>query len=264
MKTVVITGSTEGIGFGLARECLKRGLNVVISSRTQRKVEAAMEQLSAQFPRERITATTCDVTSLESLEALWMTAVKQFGQIDYWINNAGRSHPSEPVWQLDPRAIESVVDTNLIGVIYGTRVAYQHMLRQGFGAIYNMEGLGSSGPTAPGTSIYAATKSAVTKFTQTAIRDASTGPILIGYLSPGMVLTDLLTGDMQKEPDKFERNKRLYNILADKVETVTPFLVDGFLKNTKHGARIAWLTTGKTFWRFLTAPLNHRDLFSES
>ena len=57
--------------------------------------------------------------------------------------------------------------------------------------------------------------------------------------------------------------KRFLNILGDKVETVTPWLVDRILIADKTGAKVAWLTTPKAFWRFLTAGFNKRDLFSD-
>jgi hypothetical protein len=81
-------------------------------------------------------------------------------------------------------------------------------------------------------------------------------------LSPGMVVTDLLT-DAFADPAELERSKRIFNILADRPETVTPWLVDQMLANTEQGRSIKWLTQGKIMWRFLTAPFNHRDLFSE-
>jgi hypothetical protein len=65
---------------------------------------------------------------------------------------------------------------------------------------------------------------------------------------------------MDRDAEKWQRQKRIFNILADRVETVTPYLVDGMLKNTKHGAKIAWLTTPKIAFRFLTAPFVKRDI----
>ncbi len=77
-----------------------------------------------------------------------------------------------------------------------------------------------------------------------------------------MVITDLLVGG-DHTGEEWERKKRIYNILADRVETVVPFLAEKVLANEKHGARIAWLTTGKSFVRFLKAPFAKRDLFTD-
>jgi hypothetical protein len=73
-----------------------------------------------------------------------------------------------------------------------------------------------------------------------------------------MVVTDLLTEGYT--PEEWAEVKRIFNILADKVETVAPFLVERILANTQHGARIAWLTTSKVAWRFLTARIQPRQV----
>ncbi len=60
-----------------------------------------------------------------------------------------------------------------------------------------------------------------------------------------------------------ERMKRIFNILADKVDTVAPWLVDQILQNKKTGVSIQWLTKSKIIWRFATAPFSKRDLFDD-
>jgi short-subunit dehydrogenase len=144
--------------------------------------------------------------------------------------------------------------------MYGSRVALQGMLKQGRGQIYNMEGQGSDGTMRPGLTLYGTTKAAITALTKGLIKEVKGKPVQVCYLSPGMVITDLLVGDYS--PEEFERVKRIFNILADKLETVSPWLVDQILANDKHGARIAWLTPQKAAYRFLTARFNKRDLFS--
>jgi hypothetical protein len=79
-----------------------------------------------------------------------------------------------------------------------------------------------------------------------------------------MVVTDLLTGQYRDRPDEWERAKRIFNILADRVETVAPWLAERVLANTQSGARIRWLTRSKLIGRFLAAPFRKRDLFGPS
>ena len=123
-----------------------------------------------------------------------------------------------------------------------------------------MEGLGSDGMVLEGSVLYGATKRALRYYTQGLVKETRKTPVLVGYLSPGIVLTDLFTGD--KELDA--RTKRIANILADRVETVTPFLVERILADKQHGTRTAWLTRAKIVRRFLTARLTRRDLFSDA
>ena len=262
MKIIVITGSTRGIGRGMAEEFLKRGCAVVVSGRRNDSVQKEVSSLAVVHGADRVFGQACDVSDEQQVQALWDAAITKFGKVDIWINNAGVNHIRQPFWKVDKTKIKQVMETNYLGVANGMKIAFLGMISQGDGFIYNMEGLGSSGPPVSGVAYYASSKSAVSKLTQIAILDAKESPVRIGYLSPGMVITDLLMKEGEKSGDNWERQKRLYNILADRVETVTPFLVQKMLNNQKHGARIAWLTTGKSFVRFIRAPFVKRDLFA--
>ena len=76
-----------------------------------------------------------------------------------------------------------------------------------------------------------------------------------------MVLTDMLLDNIPAE--RQANAKRIFNILADRVETVAPWLAQRILENDKAGARIAWLTTPQIFMRFLLARFRKRDLFAQ-
>ena len=260
MKTVVITGSTRGIGFGMAIEFLKRGHQVVISGQSDSSVADALSELKQDFTPEMLGGFACDVADYGQVENLWQFSVKLFGKVDIWINNAGISHRSLSFSDISPEVFKKVIQTNLIGVMNGVHVAIHYMQEQGYGFVYNMEGLGSDGRITPGLSIYGTSKRAVTYLTDSIVKEYMGSAVKIGFLSPGMVVTDLLIGDMDRNTEKWQRNKRIFNILADRVETVTPYLVERILENTKHGAKIAWLTTPKIAFRFLSAPFIKRDI----
>lgn len=263
-EIVVITGSTRGIGRALAGDFLERGHSVVISGRSAASVDPAVAEFSQSYDPDRLLGQPCDVTDYAQVEALWAAAAARFGRVDIWINNAGLGNTYRPAWQQSPDDMRAVVDTNLLGVMYGTQLAYNRMLEQGSGAIYNMEGFGSSGRKRVGLTVYGSTKYGVAYYTESFLEEAraADSPVLIGTLSPGMVVTDLLT-EAFEDPAELERSKRVFNILADRPETVTPWLVEQMLSNEKQGTSIKWLTQGKIVWRFFTAPFNRRDLFSE-
>ena len=146
MKTgVVITGSTRGLGFCLAREFLSRGCAVVISGRSNGAVDAALSTLRRDFPSADIHGFPCDTGEPAQVQALWDKAAAALGRVDHWINNAGIGQPQQLIWELAPDAMEQVVRTDLLGVLYGARVAMQGMMRQNGGAIWLMEGHGSDG-----------------------------------------------------------------------------------------------------------------------
>lgn len=262
MKTIVITGSTRGIGYGLADSFLAQGCGVVVSGRGQAGVDKAIAQLSQTHDPSHIFGCACDVTDLAQVEALWDKSSAHFGSIDVWINNAGRGHPLQMIWELPPETVRSVIDVDLMGLIYGSQVAMRGMIRQGKGALYNMEGFGSDGRTRPGLSIYGATKSAVRFLSKSLVKEAKGTGVLVATLSPGIVITEFITDQYVDDPAGLEQAKRIFNILADKVETVTPWLAEKVLANNKHGAHFAWLTPGKVMVRFATARFNKRDLFT--
>jgi NAD(P)-dependent dehydrogenase (short-subunit alcohol dehydrogenase family) len=261
-ESVVITGSTRGIGRGMAGELLARGCRVVVSGRSPATVDRTVRSLEEAHGKGSVFGRACDVTDSRQIGELWRFARSRLGTVDIWINNAGVSQPWRRTWELDAAEVRKTVATNLLGTILGTRTALRGMIEQGAGKIFNLEGLGSDGRIIDRTSVYATTKRGIRYFTRAVAQEARNTPIVIGALSPGMVVTDLLQAPLETDRERFEEAKKVFNILADRVETVTPFLVEGILKASRSGTRIAWLTTSKVILRFLIAPFNRRDLFA--
>jgi NAD(P)-dependent dehydrogenase (short-subunit alcohol dehydrogenase family) len=263
VKIVVITGSTRGIGYGLADSFLDLGCAVTVSGRTREAVDQAVAELAAKHDNQRVFGHPCDVSDFEQVQALWQTASAHFGQVDIWVNNAGLGHEQVSFWQISTERIETIINTNVLGTMYGSKVALLGMLEQGFGALYNMEGLGSGGPKVEGTSVYASSKAGLRYFDEMLAQELVSTPVIVGSLNPGMVVTGLVTSPYDDKPEEWARAKRIFNIIADRVETVTPWLARQMLDNNKNGARIAWMSSWKVGLRFLTSPFRKRDLFDE-
>jgi NAD(P)-dependent dehydrogenase (short-subunit alcohol dehydrogenase family) len=263
MANVVITGSTRGIGLGLAKAFRERGHNVVISSRGAAAVEKAVSEVRAVPGSGEMLGIACDVGNESAVQALWVGAVKAMGTVDIWINNAGLAGPRKPVSEMTRDDLDPVINTNIWGMIWGTQIPYRGMLAQGGGKIFNFEGFGSDGMSAPGLTIYGATKRALTYFTKSVNKEIKGSPVLLGTISPGIVVTDLLEEAKDADPAQWERTKKFYNILADRVETVAPFIVDQVLAAHKPGTAIKWLTQGKAMRRFATAWLTKRKVMPD-
>lgn len=263
MKIVVITGSTRGIGLGLAKSFLDMGCTVTISGRSDKSVQAAIGKLSETYPDEKILGHPCDVTKPNQVQGLWDGVANRFGRVDIWINNAGVSGPQAEVWKYTPDQARSVIQTNMLGTVYGARVAINGMIAQGSGAIYNLEGMGSNGRIQPGMALYGTTKAGVHYFTRSLAKELEETAVIVGSLQPGMVVTDLIMKHYKDDPDALDQVKGIFNIIADRVETVTPWLAREVLKNEKSGKVIAWGSRWKSLWRFLTAPFTKRDLFND-
>jgi short-subunit dehydrogenase len=263
MKNVLITGATRGIGHGLAREFLERRCNVIITGRQQAQVDERVAELASEFGKEHVAGIACEISAYDDLQSLWDFAAHTFGDVDVWINNAGMSITRMPLADQDAADISRIVDVNLAGILLANKVALKGMREQGHGQVWNMEGFGSTGQTAPGMAAYGATKAAVNYINKALQKEVKDSAVQVCTLSPGIVVTDLLVGDYDFDSPEWPKTKKIMNILGDKVETVTPYLVDGILKTDKSGSKVAWLTTGKAFRRFMTAGFSKRDLFSE-
>jgi NAD(P)-dependent dehydrogenase (short-subunit alcohol dehydrogenase family) len=263
MKVVVITGSTRGIGKGLAENFLAKGCQVVISGRRQDAVDAVVEELAATYGAVNVAGKACEVTDPEQLQGLWDAAESRFSRIDVWINNAGISIPRKNLADASAAEVVDIVNVNLSGILLANSVALRGMQKQGSGQIWNMEGFGSGGQVQPGMAAYGATKRGVNYLNKALQKEVAGTGVQVCTLSPGIVVTDLLVGDYDLSSPEWQKSKKIFNILGDKVETVTPFLVDGILKANKSGAKVAWLTGGKAFARFMTAGFKKRDLFAD-
>lgn len=261
MKTVVVTGSTRGIGRGLAESFLARGCKVVISGRGTAAVANAVAALEQRHPG-RVAGAACDITQVEQIEALWQTACRKFQRVDVWINNAGMSIRRGPLHEASPADLEAIVATNLTGALLANRVVIAGMLAQGGGQVWNMEGFGSNGATQPGMAAYGATKRGINYLIKALQKEVRGTPVQVCTLSPGIVVTDLLVGDYDPQSEAWAKARKIFNILGDTVETVTPWLADRVLASNNPGAKVAWLTTGKAFGRFMTAGFKKRDLFA--
>lgn len=261
MKKIVITGSTRGIGYGLASAFLERGCQVVISGRTPASVDHALNTLQDERDSHQLIGLACDVTDPQQVQALWDHACAEFTNIDIWINNAGFISSVNTIEGTETVEIRAMLETNLLGSIYGARVALIEMLKQGFGGIYNMEGMGSDGRRQAGMTYYGVTKRGLSYFTDCLADEVKGTPLIAAGLSPGMVMTDLIYDQYRDKPDGLEQVKKIFNILADRVENVSPWLADEILSNQKSGIRIRYLTRRKILWRFLSAPFSNRDVF---
>ena len=249
-KTIVITGSTRGIGLGLAREFVKRGHQVVVNGRNEKNVSQVVSELHETKPD--IIGVTGSISDEQTHLDLIEKSVSAFGKIDIWINNAGIPQPYELFADLDPECIRKLVYTNIYGLLLGTRIAAAHMTSQGYGKIFNMEGFGSDGRMMNKLTLYGTTKRAVHYFTKAFAREMKDSPVQIGVLSPGMVRTDFISDPMKSaSPEESKRFKKVHDILAEEVDVVAPFLVRRMLESSKNYDRIEFLTKTKIFFKMM-------------
>lgn len=260
MKYVVITGGTRGIGFGLAKHFLKEGCTVIICGKNEGNLFSAIEELKKVNPKAKVFGTVCDTRELQALEELLSFSLSHVPHVDIWINNAGIDQKRKYVWEMTEDEYTDVIETNVIGVIHGSKVALNHMKKQGFGQIYNMQGFGSDGMMMKQMTLYGTSKRAVAYFTESLAKEAKDLNIQIGRISPGMVVTDLLLNSLKENPEEAAKYKKVFNILSDHVDTVTPYIVKSILNNKKNNHHIRWLKKSKAAYRFMTSSIIKRKL----
>lgn len=267
MKTVVITGSARGLGFNMARFFRENNYNIVISDLKEENLIMAKKELEKIESKGSIYYKVCNVSKLNEIEELMKSAISEFKVVDIWINNAGVNQPQKALWELSENEINTIIDVDLKGTIYGSKVAMEEMSKNHKGAIYNIEGYGSNDAHMLGLNMYGTSKRAVTYFTESLAQEAeekNTG-VIVGKLSPGIMITEFTTHSLGNDSIELsEKTKKVYNILGDTPETVGKFLVDAMIKNKKNNVKINWLTNKKAFIRFLTAGFNKRNFFGEN
>ena len=268
MKTVVITGSTRGLGFEMAKLFRSSGWNLVVNGVNPTRLEKAVAELRAIPGAGAVEGFAGSVASAEDLHALCAFAAEKFSAIDIWINNAGVNQPMKAIWELCEEEIDAVLNIDLRGAILGSRIAALQMEKQRDGGfIYNIEGYGSNDAMMLGLNLYGTSKRAVTHFTRAFAKELQErgSKVRAGRLSPGIMITDFTVKALGgKESIALpEKTRKVYNILGDYPDVVAAHLVKGMLSNTKNNVQIAWLTSGKAAWRFMTAAFNKRDFFAE-
>lgn len=187
-RVAVVTGSTRGLGFAMARLLGQNGATVVLASRSNAHVTAAIERLQGEGLS--VSGRSCDMGELADVEALRDQALDQ-GMLDIWVNNAGVSGVYGPTASTPVDDFTRVVRTNILGTFHGSRVALPVFLTQGHGDLVNLFGQGDKGPVAL-QNAYASSKRWVRQFTETLRLETKGTGVRVHGMNPGLVLTDLL------------------------------------------------------------------------
>lgn len=262
MPSFVITGSTKGIGFALAKYAVSQGHNVAISGRQDQVVQAAAAKLAATG-KGKVIGVATDVSDAAQVQALWDQAKAAFGTVDVWINNAGVAYTTHSIVDTSAEDLRTMVQTNVLGTVHGGQVAARGMLAQGSGRIFSILGGGSDGEYFPGMGLYGTTKRGLDYFTRALAKELKDSSVLVGRVRPGMVVTEGVLREIKADPENFAKSRKIMNKLCDLPDTVAPYLVEKMLAMPKTGGKIAWLTGGKIAKRMLLGRFKEReDLFA--
>jgi len=192
-KIAIVTGAGSGIGKAAALALAADGWRVVFAGRRVERLEAAIsEARAAGAPDSALLAVQTDVTSPESVRALFARTRAVFGRLDLLFNNAGISVPAVPIEDLPFESWKSIVDTNLTGMFLCTQEAVRMMKAQTprGGRIINNGSIAAHVPR-PNSAAYTATKHAVTGLTKSTSLDGRAFDIACGQIDIGNAHTEL-------------------------------------------------------------------------
>ncbi|MGL5088664.1 MAG: SDR family NAD(P)-dependent oxidoreductase [Cetobacterium sp.] len=199
-KTVFITGATKGIGRSCAFAFAEKGANLVLTARSSDLLDSLKEELVRKYGI-KIYTQVMDVTKSFDVEEKVNTLPESFKKIDILINNAGLALGLEKVYLASPTEIDTVVDTNVKGMLYVTSAVVPLMLKHKTGHIVNIGSIAGDSSYAGGA-IYCATKAAVKSFSDGLRIDLVNTNLKVTNIKPGLVETDFskvrFDGDLEK------------------------------------------------------------------
>ena len=190
--TAIVTGSTRGIGKETALLLLQKGLNVIISSRSQQSVDNVIQEIHDKFPskKENVLGLKCDVSKYSNVKSLVDVSVKTFGKIDILVNNAGIVY-FKSIMDTTEEEWNKTIDTNLNGVFLFTKEVLPYMIENKSGVIVNVSsGAGKSGFL--NLSAYCASKFGVIGFTESIAKEVADYNVKVMAICPGGVDTKMI------------------------------------------------------------------------
>ncbi len=204
-EVAVITGAGRGIGEGIACSFAQAGANVVLAARRTNEIEQVASNI--QQNGGKALAVTTDVTDDVALENLAQAAVREFGKLTIWVNNAGGSPMRMPLRELPAEEWARTISLNLTAVYKGCMIAANHMEK---GSIINISSGAGSGPV-PGSGHYGVAKAGVNSLTWTLSAELAPN-IRVNAVAPGAIPTEVMLKALGKNENQLDEILEEWNI----------------------------------------------------
>lgn len=194
MNTVLITGSSRGIGAAIARRLAEKYKIVINYNNSKDEALNLLDEIRKVNPMSL--AIKADVSKEDEVDYLFDTIEKNFGSVDILINNAGKSYVGL-IQDMEFDRWQEIINTNLSSVFLTSKRAVGPMISQKYGVIINMSSIwGREGAALE--ACYSATKGAINSFTKALSKELSPSNIRVNAIAPGVVLTDMMKEDFSK------------------------------------------------------------------
>ena len=189
-KTALITGSTSGIGLGIAEAFAVEGANIILNGfGDANEIESIRTRIAKEYAVE-VVYDGADMSRAEAIEAMMQSAIATFGSVDILVNNAGIQHVA-PVEEFPVAKWDAILAINLTSAFHTTRIAIPAMKQKKWGRIINVASAHAL-VASPYKSAYVAAKHGVLGFTKTIALEVAENGITSNAICPGYVLTPLV------------------------------------------------------------------------
>ena len=202
MKTVLITGSSRGIGAAIAQRLNNEYKIVINYNNSKDEALKLLENLRRTNPY--VIAVKADVSKEDDVNLLFDLAEKNFSHVDILINNAGISHFSQ-IQDIEFETWKKVISTNLNSVFLASKRAIPNMIKNDYGVIINMSSIwGDFGASME--ALYSTSKGAINTFTKALSKELAPSGIRVNAVAPGIVDTDMMRNDFSyKELEELKK-----------------------------------------------------------
>ena len=197
-QTIFITGASSGFGAACARIFAREGNRLVLVARRIAPLIELQEELSASCETHII---SLDVTDRVSVQLAVETLPERFREIEVLINNAGLALGLEAAHRVDLDDWDTMVDTNIKGLMYCTRFILPGMVARNSGHIVNISSTAGEWPY-PGGNVYGGTKAFVTQFSRNLRSDLLGTGVRVTCIQPGMAETEFSTVRFKGDEEK--------------------------------------------------------------
>jgi serine 3-dehydrogenase len=187
-KVVLITGTSSGIGKACAKSFAAEGAKLLLGARRIEHLEALAKEIRKEYHVE-VYPMRMDVTNYEGLERLLSGLPQQWKEVEILINNAGLSLRMDKMFDANVKDWDTMIDTNIKGLLYMTRLILPGMVERGKGHIINIGSIAAF-ELYPGGNVYCATKAAVRTLSKALRMDVLGKSIRVTNIQPGMAKTE--------------------------------------------------------------------------
>ncbi len=199
-KVVLVTGASSGIGAACARVCARDGARLILNARRKDRLESLATELKNRSG-SRSLISSFDVRDLGQVKSAIESIPTEWATIDVLINNAGLARGLDKLQEGHIEDWEEMIDSNVKGLLYVTRLILPEMLKRGRGHVVNIASIAGI-HTYPAGNVYSATKAAVRVLTEALKQDLIGTPIRVTAISPGLVETEFsqvrFRGDLER------------------------------------------------------------------